>query len=70
MLATGPIDDLSYVRRDQTESSVLFELNSERYERKSIVCSRSARPQHSTHLEKMLQGYPMQLGTPKRKDRL
>ncbi|MDH2908896.1 MAG: IS21-like element helper ATPase IstB [Candidatus Eremiobacteraeota bacterium] len=31
------LDDLSYVRRDQAESSVLFELISERYERKSIA---------------------------------
>jgi len=29
--------DLSYVRRDQTETSVLFELIAERYERKSIA---------------------------------
>lgn len=31
------LDDLSYVRRDQNETSVLFELISERYERKSIA---------------------------------
>ena len=31
------LDDLSYVRRDQTETSVLFELISERYERKSLA---------------------------------
>jgi DNA replication protein DnaC len=31
------LDDLSYVRRDQAESSVLFELISERYERKSLA---------------------------------
>ncbi len=31
------LDDLSYVRRDQAETSVLFELISERYERKSIA---------------------------------
>lgn len=31
------LDDISYVRRDQAESSVLFELISERYERKSIA---------------------------------
>jgi DNA replication protein DnaC len=31
------LDDFSYVRRDQAESSVLFELISERYERKSIA---------------------------------
>ena len=30
------LDDLSYVRRDQAETSVLFELIAERYERKSI----------------------------------
>jgi DNA replication protein DnaC len=31
------LDDLSYVRKDQAESSVLFELISERYERRSIL---------------------------------
>lgn len=31
------LDDLSYVRRDQNESSVLFELIAERYERKSLA---------------------------------
>jgi IstB-like ATP binding protein len=31
------LDDLSYVRRDQTETSVLFELIAERYERKSLA---------------------------------
>ena len=31
------LDDLSYVRRDQAETSVLFELISERYERRSIL---------------------------------
>jgi DNA replication protein DnaC len=31
------LDDLSYVRRDQAETSVLFELISERYERRSIA---------------------------------
>lgn len=31
------LDDLSYVRRDQAETSVFFELISERYERKSIA---------------------------------
>ena len=31
------LDDLSYVRRDQAETSVLFELIAERYERKSIA---------------------------------
>ncbi len=31
------LDDLSYVRRDQAETSVLFELICERYERKSIA---------------------------------
>ena len=31
------LDDLSYVRRDLAETSVLFELISERYERKSIA---------------------------------
>jgi len=31
------LDDLSYVKRDQAETSVLFELISERYERKSLA---------------------------------
>ena len=31
------LDDLSYVRRDQAETSALFELIAERYERKSIA---------------------------------
>ena len=31
------LDDISYVRRDQAETSVLFELISSRYERKSIA---------------------------------
>ena len=31
------LDDLSYVRRDHAETSVLFELISERYERKSLA---------------------------------
>jgi DNA replication protein DnaC len=31
------LDDISYVRRDQAETSVLFELIAERYERKSIL---------------------------------
>lgn len=31
------LDDLSYVRRDQSETSVLFELISERYERRSLA---------------------------------
>jgi DNA replication protein DnaC len=31
------LDDLSYVRRDQSETSVLFELISDRYERKSLA---------------------------------
>lgn len=31
------LDDLSYVRRNQNETSVLFELIAERYERKSIA---------------------------------
>ena len=31
------LDDLSYVRKDQAETSVLFELIAERYERKSIL---------------------------------
>lgn len=30
-------DDFSYVRRDQDETSVLFELIAERYERKSLA---------------------------------
>ena len=32
-----PVVHLSYVRRDQAETSVLFELISERYERKSLA---------------------------------
>ena len=36
------LDDLSYVRRDQAESSVLFELIAERYERKSIAITANA----------------------------
>jgi DNA replication protein DnaC len=31
------LDDLSYVRRDQAETSVLFDLIAERYERKSLA---------------------------------
>ncbi len=31
------LDDLSYIRRDQAETSVLFELIAERYERKSLA---------------------------------
>lgn len=31
------LDDISYVRKDQAETSVLFELIAERYERKSIA---------------------------------
>jgi len=31
------LDDLSYVRRDQPETSVLFELIAERYEHKSLA---------------------------------
>jgi DNA replication protein DnaC len=37
MLSTTLLDDLSYVRRDQAETSVWFELICERYERKSIA---------------------------------
>ena len=36
------LDDLSYVRRDQAETSVLFELISERYERKSLAITANA----------------------------
>jgi len=36
------LDDLSYVRRDQSETSVLFELIAERYERKSIAITANA----------------------------
>ena len=36
------LDDLSYARRDQTETSVLFELIAERYERKSIAITANA----------------------------
>ena len=31
------LDDISYVRRDQSETSVLFELIAERYERRSVA---------------------------------
>src|SRR6202022_3097618 len=31
------LDDLSYVRKDQAETSVLFELISKRYERRSML---------------------------------
>lgn len=31
------LDDFSYARRDQAETSVLFELIAERYERKSLA---------------------------------
>jgi DNA replication protein DnaC len=30
-------DDLGYVRKDQAETSVLFELIAERYERRSLI---------------------------------
>jgi len=36
------LDDLSYVRRDQAETSVLFELIAERYERKSVAITANA----------------------------
>ena len=36
------LDDLSYVRRDQAETSVLFELIAERYERRSIALTANA----------------------------
>jgi DNA replication protein DnaC len=36
------LDDLSYVRRDQAESSVLFELIAERYERRSLAVTANA----------------------------
>ena len=32
-----PLDDFSYVRRDHTETTVLFELIAERYELRSIA---------------------------------
>lgn len=31
------LDDLGYVRKDQAETTVLFELIAERYERKSLI---------------------------------
>ena len=31
------LDDLGYVRKDQAETSVLFELIAERYERRSLI---------------------------------
>src|SRR5471032_726954 len=37
MLSSTLLDDLSYVRRDQPETSVLFELIAERYEHKSLA---------------------------------
>jgi DNA replication protein DnaC len=37
------LDDFSYARRDQAETSVLFELSAERYERKSMRCTSSQR---------------------------
>ncbi len=36
------LDDLSYARRDQAETSVLFELIAEHYERKSIAITANA----------------------------
>jgi DNA replication protein DnaC len=36
------LDDLGYARRDQAETSVLFELIAERYERKSIALTANA----------------------------
>lgn len=36
------LDDFSYARRDQAETSVLFELIAERYERKSIAITANA----------------------------
>jgi DNA replication protein DnaC len=36
------LDDLSYVRRDQAETSVLFELIAERYERRSLAITANA----------------------------
>mgnify|MGYP006169944475 CR=1 FL=1 len=36
------LDDLSYVRKVQAETSVLFELIAERYERKSIAITANA----------------------------
>src|ERR1700687_2261813 len=35
------LDDLSYVRKDQAETSVLFELISARYERRSLLITAS-----------------------------
>ena len=36
------LDDLAYVRKDQAETSVLFELIAERYERKSLLITANA----------------------------
>lgn len=36
------LDDFSYAKRDQAQTSVLFELISERYERKSIAITTNA----------------------------
>lgn len=37
------LDDLSYARNDQTETSVLFELIAKRYERKSLLITQTGR---------------------------
>jgi DNA replication protein DnaC len=37
------VDDLSYVRRDQAETSVLFERIAERYEYKSLAITANTR---------------------------
>jgi DNA replication protein DnaC len=37
MCSTTLLDDLAYVTKDQAETSVLFELISARYERRSIM---------------------------------
>jgi DNA replication protein DnaC len=38
------LDDLSYVRKDQAETSVLFELIAERYERRSLLIITANQP--------------------------
>jgi DNA replication protein DnaC len=35
------LDDISYVRRDQAETLVLFELVAERYERRSLAITKN-----------------------------
>jgi DNA replication protein DnaC len=41
------LEDLCYVRKDQAETSVLFELIAARYERRSLIVTAS--PSYSSH---------------------